>query len=287
MVDSTMSSTHSASRITRRAALAAAGVPLLSTLQGQQATVFALLGDRYHNSDHYRTAFGKTLVRDAGLSMDFSDEVKLLNSNHLKQYKILIILRDGMIWPYGHQNTSSNAGWWSSKSPQIVSEPPLPASDARPVPWMTPEMGKAVRQFVQNGGGALLMHNVTNVALYNDDFRDVLGAVYKGHPPIRPFRVKVTNSNHPITKGVRDFVVTDEQHYMEYQKDRKHLLLESVNEEGLDYNKMGPAAAAGWAFDYGKGRVCYLSPGHLIDAMWNPEYEKLQRNAVNWLLRKS
>jgi hypothetical protein len=29
-----------------------------------------------------------------------------------------------------------------------------------------------------------------------------------------------------------------------------------------------------------------MSPGHLITALWNPEYEKLQRNAARWLLRE-
>jgi type 1 glutamine amidotransferase len=41
---------------------------------------------------------------------------------------------------------------------------------------------------------------------------------------------------------------------------------------------------AGWAYEYGDGRVCYLSPGHLISALWNPEYEKVQKNAVRGLL---
>jgi type 1 glutamine amidotransferase len=99
--------------------------------------------------------------------------------------------------------------------------------------------------------------------------------------------VKVTNSNHPITKGVRDFIVTDEQHYMDYEKDRKNIFLESVNEEGLTYQNYGATAPAGWAYDYGKGRVCYLSPGHLLNVLWNPEYVKLQHNAAKWLLRQS
>jgi hypothetical protein len=33
--------------------------------------------------------------------------------------------------------------------------------------------------------------------------------------------------------------------------------------------------------------VCYLSPGHLLNVLWNPEYIKLQHNAVRWLLRKN
>ena len=28
------------------------------------------------------------------------------------------------------------------------------------------------------------------------------------------------NSSHPITQGVQDFIVNDEQHYVEYDKDK-------------------------------------------------------------------
>ena len=253
---------------------------------GQAAPIFALVGDRYHNSDHYRTAFGKTIVRDLAMPVDVSDDVTLLTTGHLSRYRILIILRDGLSWPNGHGNPESNAGWWSQGRSPIVSDPPVPAQDARSVPWMTAAMGKAVRSFVEGGGGALFMHNVTNVSLYNDDFRDVMGGAYQGHPNIRPFRVRMTNRDHPITRGVNDFTVTDEQHFMEYEKDPKFLLMQSVNEDGLTFRNLGATAAAGGAYDYGKGRVCYLSPGHLITAMWNPEYEKIQQNAVRWLLRQ-
>ena len=267
------------------AAAAAAGFAGPARAQ-HEPVAFALIGDRYHNSDHYRTAFGKTFVRDMGLAMDLSDEVKLLNPDHLSRYRVLIILRDGMIWPDGHGNPRSNAGWWAQAQPEIVSDPPLPKMEPRREGFITPEMGRAVKEFVENGGGALLYHNVTYIAPYNDDFRDVLGAVTRGHPPTRPFKVKIINRNHPITRGVNDFVVTDEQHYMEYQKDPKYLLMESVNEDRLEYKEFGTTSAAGWAYDYGKGRVVYLAPGHLISAMWNPEYEKLQRNAMRWLLRE-
>jgi type 1 glutamine amidotransferase len=86
---------------------------------------------------------------------------------------------------------------------------------------------------------------------------------------------------------VNDFVVTDEQHFVKYDKDPKHLLLESVNENGLTHKTFGTSSAAGWAYDYGKGRACYVAPGHLITALWNPEYEKLQQNGAKWLLRRT
>jgi type 1 glutamine amidotransferase len=98
--------------------------------------------------------------------------------------------------------------------------------------------------------------------------------------------VNIVNRDHPITRGVNDFVVTDEQHYMTYQKDPKHVLMRSVNEDGLDFKNLGTSCEAGWAYDYGQGRVCYLAPGHMIVVLWNPEYEKIQQNAVRWLLRQ-
>jgi type 1 glutamine amidotransferase len=276
-------------RITRRSVLsgiaASALLPAARASAAKKATAFALIGDRYHNSDYIRTALRKTLVKDAGISIDFRDEVELLNADELKGYKLLIMLRDGMLWPSGY--LQGPPGSPNTLPVSIVSEPPLPKIEPEADYWIKPEQGKAVKEYVSNGGGVLFYHNVTYISPHNDDFRDVLGAVTEEHPPLRPFKVKIVNRNHPITRGVSDFVVTDEQHYMTYQKDPKYLLMQSVNENGLTFKDLGTSSAAGWAYDYGKGRVCYLAPGHVITSLWNPEYEKLQKNAVRWLLRQT
>jgi type 1 glutamine amidotransferase len=276
-------------RITRRSVLsgiaASALLPAARASAARKPTAFALIGDRYHNSDYIRTALRKTLVKDAGISIDFRDEVELLNADELKGYKLLIMLRDGMLWPSGY--LQGPPGSPNTPPVSIVSEPPLPKIEPEADYWIKPDQGKAVKEFVSNGGGVLFYHNVTYISPHNDDFRDVLGAVTEEHPPLRPFKVKIVNREHPITRGVNDFVVTDEQHYMTYQKDPKYLLMQSVNENGLTFKDLGTSSAAGWAYDYGKGRVCYLAPGHVITSLWNPEYEKLQKNAVRWLLRQT
>jgi hypothetical protein len=276
-------------RISRRSVLsgiaASALLPVARASAADKATAFALIGDRYHNSDYIRTALRKTLVKDAGISIDFRDEVELLNAQELKGYKLLIMLRDGMLWPSGYLQGPPASP--NTPPVSIVSEPPLPKIEPEADYWIKPEQGKAVKDFVSNGGGVLFYHNVTYISPHNDDFREVLGAVTQEHPPLRPFKVKIVNRDHPITRGVSDFVVTDEQHYMAYQKDPKYLLLQSVNENGLTFKDLGTSSAAGWAYDYGKGRVCYMAPGHVITSLWNPEYEKLQKNAVRWLLRQA
>jgi len=274
------------SRRSAIAALAGGAVAASVGRSAQKATAYALIGDRYHNSDYIRTGLNRTIAKEVGVSIDFCDETKMLTSETLNGYKLLIVLRDGMIWPDGYPDENTNAAWVATGKPKLVSEPPVPRTAAKPENWIKPEQGKAVRQFVDGGGAALFLHNTTHVGLTDPDFRHVLGAAYAGHPPIRTFKVKVKNPDHPIAKGVRDFIVTDEQHYMEYDKDPKNIFLETVNEEGLTYRNLGATAPGGWSYDYGKGRVCYMSPGHLLNVLWNPEYIKLQQNAVRWLLRQ-
>jgi type 1 glutamine amidotransferase len=118
-----------------------------------------------------------------------------------------------------------------------------------------------------------------------------MGGAYITHPALRPFKVSVVNKEHPITRDVQDFIVNDEQHFVTYDKDPNYILLRSENIDGLtgsdDGKDLGTKAIAGWAYDFGKGRVAFTAVGHTLHAMWEPEYFKLQKNAVRWLLKMS
>jgi len=279
---------HNKTKLTRRSwmgALGTAGVaaPLLreasaQTITSTNAVALAVTGDESHNSDHYRTALTATLVKDAGLPIDFTDEEKLITYENLQRYKILILFRNGTRHPGGYNNIPGV---------KVVSEPPLERKlDSAFVATITDEQCQGIKRWVQEGGSLWAWHNNSRLSLMRQDYRDVQGATILGHPPIRPFKVKIENHDHPITRGVHDFVVTDEQHFETFEKDPKYVLMQSVNEDGLTWRDHGSSSVAGWAYDYGKGRVCYLAPGHTIAALWNPEYEKVQKNAAKWLLRE-
>jgi hypothetical protein len=83
---------------TRRTALAALGGTVLLPYwvkAAKKATAFALIGDRYHNSDYIRTGLTKTIAKQLDVTIDFTDETSLLNAETLDGYKLLIVLRDG------------------------------------------------------------------------------------------------------------------------------------------------------------------------------------------------
>ena len=281
-------------KLTRRSLVRALGTagaaaPLAPAAQAQtiirtSAVALAVIGDESHNSDVYRTAFQATLVQDAGLSMDFTDEEKLITYDNLRHYKILILFRNGTRHPGGYSNI---------RVEKIVSDPPLERKlDRTFVATITDQQCKDIKRWVQEGGSLWAWHNNSRLSLMRPDYRDVQGATIIGHPPVRPFKVKIINHDHPITKGVNDFVVTDEQHFLIYEKDPKHVLAMSVNEDNLTHRagkdgKPSNTCEAAWAYDYGKGRVCFFAPGHALTALWNPEYEKMQKNAARWLLHET
>jgi type 1 glutamine amidotransferase len=271
-------------KFTRRDLLigSAAAASFVRVAYGQNAgrrRALALIGDRYHNPDYIRVALDK-VFDGLGITVDYTMNYDQLSQTLLKNYQLFLCLRDGMIWPGGYLGPDAYTHY--SQGLENRSEFP----DAKPQSWLTEEMAVAVKEFVTAGNGFYSLHNNSHVSLSSKTYRDVQGGAYIGHPALRPFRVRVVNSSHPITQGIQDFIVNDEQHYVNYDKDPKYLLLEAENIDGLTFQNLGAKSKAGWAYDYGKGRVVFTSVGHTIHALWAPEYIKLQRRAVQWLLKE-
>jgi type 1 glutamine amidotransferase len=152
--------------------------------------------------------------------------------------------------------------------------------------WMTEDQGAAIKEFVNSGNGFYALHNCSHISVTSKNYREVMGGAYIGHPPLRPFRVRASENQHPITQGMSDFFVNDEQHYVEYDKDKKYILLEAENVDGLTYENLGPKSISGWAYDFGSGRVVFTAVGHTIHAMWTPQYLEIQKRAIRWLLKQ-
>lgn len=246
---------------------------------GARKRGLALIGDRYHNSDYIRVALTK-IFDGLDVSVDYSIHYEQLSRSLLKNYQLFLCLRDGMIWPGGYLGPDAYTAYEQSLENHKDFPEPKPQS------WLTEEQAAALKEFVSAGNGFYSLHNNSHVSLSSKTYRDVQGGAYIGHPPLRPFQVRVVNSKHPITHGIQNFMVNDEQHYVSYDKDPKYILLEAENIDGLGYDKYGTKSVAGWAYDYGSGRVVFTSVGHTIHAMWAPEYVKLQRRAVQWLLKE-
>ena len=266
-----------------RGASATVGAGLLGLAAGQStrnasgARALALIGDRYHNADYIRVSLDR-VFKEVGVRIDYTIAYEQLSQDLLKNYQLFLCLRDGLIWPNGYLGPDAYSDYQQGLENKF--------HEPKPESWITQEQGAAVKEFVEAGGGFYSLHNNSHVSLSSKNYRDVMGGAYIGHPALRPFEVHVVNKNHPITQGIPDFVVNDEQHFVTYDKDPKYVLLESENVDGLEYEQYGRKSVAGWAYEYGKGRVVFTAVGHTNHALWVPAHLELQKRAVKWLLRQ-
>ena len=259
--------------------LALGGAVETSARPGGHPRALALIGDRYHNADYIRVSLDK-VFGGLQIPIDYTINYDRLSSDLLKNYQLFVCLRDGMIWPGGYLGPDAYEAYEHDlENAKQFAKP-------EPKYWITEEQGAALQDFVKAGNGFYALHNCSHISLTSKNYRDVMGGAYIGHPPLRPFRVRVVDKTHPITRGISDFIVNDEQHFVAYDKDRSGILLEAENLDGLGYENLGTKSISGWANEYGSGRVVFTAVGHTIHALWVPEYLELQKRAVKWLLKQ-
>jgi len=218
-----------------------------------QPNALVLIADQPHEPGHI--VEGLTPVFEAtGVTPHFTVDVRALSAENLAKVNLLVILRDGLQRPTNDPATH--------------------------YVWMTPEQQEAIDQWVKAGGAFLNLHN--SMGLYPDEgpYLKLVGGKYIGHGPLERFRVEVVDPDHPVTRGVEGFSVADEQHTPPYDPDKVHLLLRNRSDDGK------VAAAAGWAYEPGQGRLCHLANGHTRESLLHPAYQRLMRNAVEWCLRR-
>jgi hypothetical protein len=212
----------------------AAGAGLIAAAKVQAQTpgrprVLALVGDRYHNPDYIRTSLDP-VFKELNIPIDYTIAYDRISAEILKNYQVFLTFRDGMIWPGGYLGPDASSYYASNlEDPKTF---PEPVSQ----PCLTEAQGAAIRDFVQAGGGLYAMHNSSYISLYVKSYREVMGGVSKSHPPLRPFQVRATPNRHPITEGMKPFMVNDEQHYVQYDGDPAHIILESENIDGLTFD---------------------------------------------------
>jgi hypothetical protein len=212
----------------------------------------ALIGDRYHSPVYIREGLAPALLKE-NIPVTFIEDVTALNAESLANCELLIILRDGMNWPDGYNK--------------------------KPLIWMTDAQQQAIWNFVERGGGFLALHNAQGLYPPGGLYYKLFGGDYGGHPKPYTFTVRIENRDHPVTAGVEDFEIFDEQHMCKYYLDRPHQLLRSIARDNTE-------APAGWWNEVGKGRFCYLAPGHTPESLGHPMMQRMIRNAMNWVLRQ-
>jgi type 1 glutamine amidotransferase len=150
---------------------------------------------------------------------------------------------------------------------------------------------KAILAYVRSGHGYVSIHGADNAAPdWLPEWREMLGGIFshRGLPDGKTkkgdFRVKIADTQSPITRDLADFSLKDELYYhMQMQPDVEPLA--TIDYEG----KTWPVA---WTRNFGKGRVFHTVLGHRDfgpekpDPLRDPNLLKLVIQGADWTAAK-
>lgn len=173
------------------------------------------------------------------------------------------------------------------EEPKFLASPELSQYDVivlHFMDWEQPDPGPVARanlkRFVEDGKGLFIVHFACGAFQEWPEFRTLAGRVWdpelRAHDPHGKFRVEITATEHPITRGLKPFDTVDEL-YTCLAGDRPVEILATARSkvDGKDY----PMAMA---FSYGKGRVFNSPLGHDVAAIKNPAVAELFRRGCAW-----
>lgn len=118
---------------------------------------------------------------------------------------------------------------------------------------ITEEQKRGLMNFTAAGKGFVTFHSGADSFRGDPDYRAFVGGHFIGHPAYRSYQVSVTENDLPITAGIEEFMITDEQYILDYDPRVKVLA------NALHKGKLMPVL---WTRDWGKGRVFYSALGH-------------------------
>jgi type 1 glutamine amidotransferase len=143
---------------------------------------------------------------------------------------------------------------------------------------------KAFVEFVRRGKGFVLFHAAS--ATFHDwpEYQQMVGATWDlgktGHGAQHSFKVTISDSNHPVTRGLSEFWIRDELwHQMSRQPGIK-VLCEAFSAK--DKGGSGQTEPVVISTEFGKGRCFYNVLGHDANTMQNVAWQTLMLRGTEW-----
>lgn len=131
----------------------------------------------------------------------------------------------------------------------------------------------ALSNFIKAGKGFVGIHSAADSFREDPAYRSMVGGFFVTHPRFRSYQVSVIDPENPITKGLDEFMVEDEQYITDYDP-RLNILCTALYK--------GKAMPVAWTKAWGKGRIFYLALGHNPDACRGEMFKVLLTRGAKW-----
>ena len=213
-----------------------------------------LSGNNNHEWQQTTPLIEETLRRNLNCIIDITERPDTLNVLMLKSYDVL--LTNWNAWP-----------------------------ELRDL-W-NPETKHALENFVKRGGGFVCVHAASSTHYDWPPYLEIAGGRWGDkthHGPVDDCAVQIINREHPITKGVDDFIIRDEL-WVDLECSPSIEVLCAVQTDEYKHTK-GKNEPVALITQYGKGRGFYLVLGHDTSAMTHPGWKNLLIRGTLWAAKR-
>ena len=141
----------------------------------------------------------------------------------------------------------------------------------------TQDQEQGLLHFIERGGGFFGLHTADASFRDNAGYHQMLNGFFDGHSPYMDFTVTISDSDHPVATGLKDFAVTDELHYLKHDPSRSHHLMHAYDPGRDETHVMA------YHHTYGQGRVFFFALGHDNAVLENPSFQEVVRRGALWV----
>jgi len=127
-------------------------------------------------------------------------------------------------------------------------------------------------RFVHQGGGVLAVHSATASYKNRPQYFEILGGRFTGHGAVESYTVSPVTQD--IFSGIEAFTIRDEMYQHEMHTG---VTVHFTTRVG------GEVVPVVWTTTYGKGKLCYLAPGHTPSSLQHPAVQAILRRALAWV----
>ncbi len=151
---------------------------------------------------------------------------------------------------------------------------------------ITREQERGLLDAVKSGVGFAGWHGgMADAFRNNTEYQFMVGGQWVAHPGnIIPYRVNITNHDHPITSGLNDFDMLSEQYYMHVDPANQVLATTTFTGEHAPWID-GAVMPVAWTKMYGQGKIAYSSLGHVASDFNVPEALEITQRCLLWASR--
>ena len=145
------------------------------------------------------------------------------------------------------------------------------------------EAENGLLRYIERGGGMVFFHASTSAFYAWPEFKRISTGAWiddTWHGEMCPVHVSIENTDHPVTRGMRDFWIHDELWFNAEQNDAFQVLgsASKKTEEGHEAS----AQPAIFTTSYGEGRIFHTILGHDARSLRNTGFRALITRGTEW-----